>query len=73
MDSDQLEKTIDRYMNLLEAELGEDIVPIVIILLCRIAVKYNLNADWVATTIMMGIKNEMPPPIDNQEVFKFDS
>jgi hypothetical protein len=71
--SEQINTKIDRYMSLLEAELGNDIVPIVMILLCRVCVKYGLDIHWVIQTILMGYHNEVPPDIDLNEPVKYDS
>ena len=71
---DDVEKTINKYMTLLETDLGQDVVPITIILMCRVAIKYSLNIDWVLTTIYMGYQNEVPPDIvSEQGKIKYDS
>jgi hypothetical protein len=69
----EIDKHLNKYMNMMEKELGQDIIPIVIIMMCRVAVKYNLNIDWLVTTIIMGYNNELPPEIDKGEISKFDS
>jgi hypothetical protein len=72
--SQEIDKQIDRYIMLMETEIGEDIIPITMIMMCRIIVKYQLDINWVLQTIMMGYHNEAIPdlPID-MPVVKFDS
>jgi len=69
----EIDKHIDKYMTLMEADLGQDIIPIVIILMCRVAVKYNIDINWLVSTILMGYHNELPPDLDTNGVTKFDS
>lgn len=69
----EIEKHIDKYMTMMEADLGQDIIPIVIILMCRITVKYNLDINWLINTIVMGYNNELPPEPDMNGVQRYDS
>ena len=71
---DDLEKILSKYMTLLEEDLGQDIIPITIILMCRVSIKYSLNIDWVLSTIYMGYQNEVPPDIVTERGrIKYDS
>jgi hypothetical protein len=72
LDSEEIDKQINRYVNLIEQEIGEDIIPITIIMLCRVMAKYNLDLDWTVSTIIMGYRNESPPEITSGPV-KYDS
>jgi hypothetical protein len=56
-----------------EIEKHIDIIPIVIILMCRITVKYNLDINWLINTIVMGYNNELPPEPDMNGVQRYDS
>ena len=73
MDFREVEATVNEHMSRLETELGNDAVPILIILMCRMAVKYQLDIDWIVGTIRMGYNNEVPPDIDDEDEVKFDS
>jgi hypothetical protein len=73
MDYREVEGAVTKQMERMEQELGNDAVPILIILMCRMAVKYQLDIDWIVGTIRMGYNNELPPDIDSDEVIKFDS
>lgn len=75
MDFREVEATVNEHMSRLETELGNDAVPILIIMMCRFAVKYELDIDWVVGTIRMGYNNEVPPVLsqDEDEPIKYDS
>ena len=73
LDSEEIDKQITRYVDLIENEIGEDIIPITIIMLCRVMAKYNLDLDWTVSTIIMGYRNEVPPDINMGEKVKYDS
>jgi hypothetical protein len=72
LDSEEIDRQITRYVNLIETEIGEDIIPITIIMLCRLMTKYNLDLDWTVSTIIMGYRNESPPLMQS-DVTKYDS
>jgi len=58
----------------LEELLGQDYIPILLIMCCRMALKHSLDIHWVLATIQTGYYNELPPTNtdDNGDV-KFDS
>ena len=72
MEFSEVESVVTKHMERLENELGSDMVPILIIIMCRSCVKYNLDIEWVTATIKMGYNNELPPDF-TEDVEKFDS
>jgi len=71
---EEVEGKVASATALLEELLGQDYIPIVLILCCRMALRYSLDIHWVLATIQTGYYNELPPTntYDNGDV-KFDS
>jgi hypothetical protein len=72
MEFHEVEGAVTKHMERLEHELGNDTIPILIIMMCRFVVKYRLDIDWIVGTIRMGYRNETPPDIDD-DVTHYDS
>lgn len=44
----------DKYLNQFVAELGEDAIPIAIIIMCKLVFKYELDIHWVIAALLDG-------------------
>lgn len=70
----EVEHKVASATALLEELLGQDYIPIVLILCCRLTLKYSLDIHWVLATIQQGYYNELPPAItDDSGNVKFNS
>lgn len=63
----------DKYLRLMEEELGDEHIPMLIVMICKMMFKQELDIHWVLSAIISGYNNVTAPQETIEGQIKYDS